>query len=320
MTALVIGSSLSPETSFSPTALPGGTLESAAIALAALGRQVRFVTDLGTNSAAQRAARTLQNSGVELLLRPAAQRPEVTVPDSTEHELNGAWDILPAPENGARLLDLELFSPKTVVFGGSAVHIRPGRERLRAWVEAGRRSGVSLFTLSVRPALVGNLAHARDRVEAFLPLADVVRASAADVTALWGLRGGDNVYNDVARHMFTFGPQIIAMSTPDSSLIMYSREGTSVKIPAQSSLANQPGHEEGVITAALADGLGRVSLSGAHHREQLGNISLSNLYTLGAFAQAAGAFTASHRDAIAPSQDQVAESYLRHAPGLLTLI
>ena len=314
MSTLVIGEALIDEVAFADGSClrgPGGSMLNVAIGLRRLGRTVRLVTDFGLDPDGEILAEYTASNGLELWLRADAERTNPTSVSRTvigedgvsSQSLTFTWDIQDIPESGAFQLDLQALAPTCLAFGSAACHVEPGASKVRNWVSHLRDSATIVYDPNVSACLIDDRANARDRVEDFVALADIVKASDEDVARLYGARADSG---DIAAGWLSLGPSLVIVTRGTADTLLYPRSGSPIRIPSQQVDVIDTAGAGDSFFAALIDGLTRISLDGAAHRDNLNDISRTHLQSLGAYASTAASLTASRRGAVPPTREELA--------------
>ena len=162
----------------------GGSAANAAVALARLGRPVRFVTAYADDAHGRLLADHLRDNGVRLgsdplvLDRTATAVATLAESGAATYEFDIDWRLGPL----ALPPDAE---PVVVVFGSIGAALDPGAGDVARLVEEHRSSALTVFDLNARPAITGTGPEVVARAEAMAALADVVKASDEDLELLW---------------------------------------------------------------------------------------------------------------------------------------
>lgn len=308
-----------------PVHRPGGAFLNTAVALSRLGRHVRFLTDFGTDYDGSIIRGHLDQNSIQIAARPEAERANGTIlswiarvgtglsPFSYD---NIAFDIPNPPSTPTEQLDLDLFAPRTALFGSIACHIPPGDSKVLEWIKLLRETSTIFFDPNVRPTITPNLNQARERVEECISYADVVKASEKDILTLYGSLAD---FDSIARQWIDLGVSIVVITHGFKGSVLYSKSGSIIHIPAQTGKVVDPFGGGDAYMAALIDCLGRIALDTAAHREALGRISDTSLEMLGLFATAGASITIERHGPITPTRDELMDRYqlYRSSPHVL---
>ncbi|MEV4349447.1 carbohydrate kinase [Actinoplanes sp. NPDC049596] len=156
--------------------LPGGSPANVAVGLARLGHDVGLWTHIGADPAGVLLRDHLTTSGVELLAPIAGVSSravaEIRPDGSARYDFSVGWPDIPAPT-----------TPATHLHTGSiAALMTPDIEKL---LRERRPTTTISYDPNIRPALAGDHATARARVERLVALSDVVKASDEDLAWLY---------------------------------------------------------------------------------------------------------------------------------------
>lgn len=317
MSAIVIGESMIEiiKGDDEPVHRPGGTVLSTAIGLSRLGRHVRFVTDYGTDYDGDIIATHLDQNAVQPVVRPREARKNGTMVSYVARVGTGlapfsydnlAFDVPGTPQTPTETLDLDLFAPRSVLFGSLSCHLEPGADKVLDWIRLLRERSTVFFDPNVRPTITPNLDAARERVEECIALSDVVKASEKDIMTLYGHA---IEFEELARDWLDSGPSIIAITHGFQGSVLYSKSGGTITLPAvQGDVVDPTGGGEAYM-AALIDCLARIALDTAARREDLEDISDASLEMLGVFATAAASVTIRRPGLNMPTRDELMDQY-----------
>jgi fructokinase len=165
-------------------AAPGGSPLNVAVGLAAAGHRVRLASELGQDLFGGLVRDHLAGHRVDLAdLVTTAAPTNLAIArldrsgNPTGYDFRLAWRW-PGP---ARLAGVECLH-----VGSLGAVLAPGAAAVRATVAAARRRGIPIsYDPNVRPALMGEPAAARSRIEPLAAAADLVKASTDDLAWLY---------------------------------------------------------------------------------------------------------------------------------------
>ncbi|OLT53362.1 hypothetical protein BJF88_11945 [Cellulosimicrobium sp. CUA-896] len=207
--ALVVGEALIDvvhRADGSVDALPGGSLANVALTLGRLGRDARLVTWIGADERGDAIRAWLAGSGV-VLAPGSSDAPSTSVATAhldgdgaATYEFDLEWQVPPGTAATASTL--------VVHTGSIAAVLEPGASAVRDLVADARRTATVTYDPNARPALMGEPGDARERIEAMVALADVVKVSDEDLE--WLVPGGDAV--EVARAWLALGPALVVVT------------------------------------------------------------------------------------------------------------
>lgn len=196
----------------------GGSAANVAMALARLGRTVRFATGLGDDARGHRIAEHLRASGVELTAGPGTLQRTSTAaatiaPDgAASYVFDLDW---PAP---AVPIDLD---PTLLHVCSIGAVLAPGAAGVRREVDARRATSFVSYDINARPAITGVGSALVAQVEDLVGLCDLVKASDEDFDALWP--GVAHV--EVARRLLSAGPSAVVMTRGGDGALWVDRDG-----------------------------------------------------------------------------------------------
>ncbi|XVQ81917.1 carbohydrate kinase family protein [Microbispora siamensis] len=196
MTFLVVGESLvdliGTPGSWTFTAVPGGSPLNVAVALAALGRTVRFAGETGDDFFGGLLRDHLTRHGIGTGdLAPAAATglafARVGADGSASYDFRFDWRLsAPVALDGVTCLHT----------GSLAVLAGPGAAHVRKVMRAAAEAGITVsYDPNIRPSLIGDRARALAHVEECVRLARLVKVSAEDLDWLYP----GEPYTEVAR-------------------------------------------------------------------------------------------------------------------------
>lgn len=203
---LVIGESLVDvvlEPDGSRTEWPGGSAANVAVALARLGRSVRFATSYADDDRGRAIAEHLGRDGVVLASDPYA----VGRTSSAEATLAADGSASYVFDLDWRLNPLGDESPLFVHVCSIGAVLEPGADDVLAILE--RLSGATVtYDINARPAITGTGAALVAQVEQVAAASHLVKASDEDLAALYpGL-----ALLDAAEHLLGLGPRAVAVT------------------------------------------------------------------------------------------------------------
>ncbi|QJW37338.1 carbohydrate kinase family protein [Cellulosimicrobium protaetiae] len=280
---------------------PGGSLANVALTLGRLGRDARLATWLGEDARGEVVRAWLDDSAVTL------------TPGSTEAgSTSVATAHLDAHGAATYEFDLEWRVPAGTAAGHGtlAVHtgsiaavLEPGASGVRALVAAARATATITYDPNARPALMGDPADARTRIETLVALADVVKVSDEDLT--WLAPGTDPA--DVARTWLTLGPALVVVTYGGEGALAITATGEQRVTAPRVEVVDTVGAGDSFM-GALLDGLWDAGLLGADRRDTLRAIDPDTLTTLLERCAAVAAVTVSRAGANPPRRAELASA------------
>lgn len=224
--ALVIGESLVDVVRRGPVEVerPGGSAANVAVALARLGRPVRFATSYGDDARGRAIADHLRGSGVELAGDPLVleRTPTAVATIGADGSASYAFDL------AWQLGEVEVGAPAFVHVCSLGAVVAPGAEQVLALLD---RVGDAVVTYDVnaRPAITGTGPDVVARVEAVARRAHLVKASDEDLAALFP----DRCVDEAAEHLRGLGPRAVVVTRGAAGATWFGETGTwSVAVPA----------------------------------------------------------------------------------------
>jgi fructokinase len=277
---------------------PGGSPLNVAVGLARLGIPALLHTAIGADDYGDLIRSHLDDSGVRLSAESVTDAPtsvaEAAIDErgAAEYVFQIEWDPRPLP--AADGFDI-------VHTGSIATVLAPGRDTVRALVEALRPGATISFDPNVRPKLSGPREEALRLVLDLVRLADVVKASDEDVE--WLYPGRDLA--EVAAEWRALGPAVVVVTRGGEGALAVTRSD-SVDVPAPAThLVDTVGAGDSFMAAMLA-ALDARSLTGAARRADLAAIDRATLLEVVGFAARCAAITVSRAGANPPWFDELA--------------
>lgn len=277
---------------------PGGSLANVALTLGRLGQDARLATWIGRDDHGRAIREWLGESGVRLVPgSDAAARTSV------------ATARLDAAGAATYTFDLTWRVPEgTTAEAAAAVHtgsiaavVEPGATAVRALVESARTSATITYDPNARPALMGDPAEARRRIEGFVALADVVKVSDEDLA--WLAPGADPL--DVARGWLAMGPALVVVTFGGDGAVALTAAGELRVAAPRVDVVDTVGAGDSFM-GALIDGLSGAHLLGAGRRDALRAVDAATLTAVLARCAEVAAITVSRAGANPPYRAEVA--------------
>ncbi|PSK96451.1 fructokinase [Murinocardiopsis flavida] len=273
---------------------PGGAPANAAVTLARLGVPVTLAARIGDDKFGRTLRAYVASRGVgtrDLVAATQATTLAIANVDGTgsaeyDFYVRDTADWQWRPEE----LPDPLESDVTALHVGSlALAMAPGAAVLEEWIGRQRGQATVSYDPNVRPALAGTPEEERIRIERQVAMADIVKASDADLRFLYP----DEEVGAAAERWTRLGPALVLVTQGgDDTLVL--RGG-----PAPVSLRCAPPKVDVVDTvgagdalaAGLLDALGQVDALGAAQRDRLRSLSEPELLACVGHAQLAAART-----------------------------
>lgn len=278
----------------------GGSAANAAVALARLGRPVRFVTAYAADDRGRLLAAHLGDNAVApgsdpfVLERTATAIATLAESGAATYEFDIEWRFAP----------LELpddVAPVVVVFGSIGAALDPGARDVAALVEQHRASALTVFDLNARLAITGAGAEVVARAEAMGALADVVKASDEDLDDLWPGRD----HGDVAADFLARGSGAFVLTRGELGLSWFTESGQGDVPAVHAEVADTIGAGD-TVTAAIVDALWGLGAVGSASREGLRSLRAEDWSAVLQHAGRAAAITVSRPGGDPPWRHELA--------------
>jgi len=279
---------------------PGGSLANVALTLGRLGRDVRLAAWLGRDARGDDVRAWLAESRVTLV--PGSDGAEATsVAQATLDETGAAtyefdlgWQV-PAGAGA----DGDTLAVHT---GSIAAMLPPGGADVRALVAVARATSTVTYDPNARPAIMGDAAAVRPRVEEIVALADVVKVSDEDLAWLYP----DRAPLDVARTWHATGPALVVVTFGGEGATAVTAAGEVTVTAPRVDVVDTVGAGDSFM-GALLDGLWSANLLGAARRDALRTIPAADTESLLTRCAAVAAVTVSRAGANPPWADELGE-------------
>lgn len=306
MTCFVVGESLVDvfETEEGTVELPGGATYNVARGLALLGRKVYLATDIGWGPRAGVLKETLTQSGVKLWPGSETENPTSSARATVGSDGQGTYEFdlhftppvapVPGTEEARQLVSL---SPSILHTGSLAVHLAP--EVMRGWIHALSDVSTISYDPNYREGL-GPHDQVLERTEEFISLSDVVKASQADLHALYPTMSQQAVIS----RWLSMGPQLVAITGGSDGAVVATENVQVRSTTPPVTVVDQVGAGDAFMSG-LIDALGRTSMLGVGSRESRRRLSERQLTSIAGYANAGAAITVSRRGAVPPTRDEL---------------
>ncbi|WP_394161254.1 carbohydrate kinase family protein [Galactobacter valiniphilus] len=286
-----------------PTTHVGGSPLNVAVGLARLEVPVTLVTRYGRDAYGTLVHETLQRNGVAELLgadeHPTATAHGILDPagsadyefDTVQWSLEGFTGVL-----AQRALE----DAEALHVGSLGAALEPGASTVRRAVQEARPHATISYDPNVRPRLTPDRAAARTRVEGFIALADVVRASDSDLAWLYPDR--DPI--ETARSWLAAGPSVVILTMGAGGAHGFARNGDVHVAAIEADVEDTVGAGDSSMAAVLM-GLSERGYVGPGRREALREISAEELRTIMELAAKASSITVSRAGANPPTRAEL---------------
>ena len=281
---------------------PGGSPANVALGLARLGRSVDLLTSLGDDEHGKLVRDHVTASGVRLAPSGTANatsiaRARLDDTGAATYDFTLAWDLeeAAAPDAGTRVVHT----------GSIAAVLEPGATTVHELISAARSHATITYDPNARPALMGDAAAARRRVEELVALADVVKVSDEDIA--W-LAPGEEIL-EVAAAWRLLGPAIVVVTRGAEGAIAFANCGIVSVSPAPVAVVDTVGAGDSFMSG-LIDGLWEAGVLGAEQRGALADISDTSLREVLERCSRIAGITVSRAGANPPTREELGEALL----------
>ncbi|WP_433526653.1 carbohydrate kinase family protein [Nocardia pseudovaccinii] len=283
-------------------AVPGGSPANVAVGLARLGVPVRMLARLGGDPLGHRIRNHLRDNAVALDHVVNATEPTSLAivdvdPDGMVHydfRVDGTADWQWTDSELSTALDGSVLALHT---GSLALTVPPGADALTRLVDRARSTATISYDPNFRPQLMIR-ANTVDRVHAMLTRADIVKASAEDLSWLHPGRSPEEVVADWSAR----GPALVIVTLgPDGALAATGADATPIHRPGRPVDVIDTVGAGDAFTAAILAGLRTHHLLGAANREALRAIPKHDLTAILDEANLVAALTCGRRGADPPT-------------------
>ena len=280
---------------------PGGSPANVALGLGRLGRRVALLTRIGSDARGDRLREHLAASGVDLVAG--------TLVDGATSTATALLDARGAARYAFELdwrLPERLDLPPALALhtGSIAAFLAPGGDAVLDLVHRTAGRATVSYDPNARPVLMGDSGPARERVEAFVAAADVVKVSDEDLA--WLAPGADVL--DVARAWLALGPALVVVTRGGEGALGVCRDGD-VIVPAPPVAVVDTVGAGDAFMSGLLDALATAALLGAERRTALHAIDLDVLAGAALHAVRVAAVTVSRAGANPPTAAELAAAY-----------
>lgn len=266
---------------------PGGSAANVAVALARLGRPVRFGTAWADDARGEVLRAHLAADGVELagdprvLARTATAAATLGADGAASYVFDLEW----------RLGEMSVGDPAFVHICSLGAVLEPGADQVLALLEELSTAIVS-YDINARPAITGTGPDLVARVERTVAAVDLVKASDEDLAALYP----DLELAEAASHLLGLGPAAVVVTRGGAGAVWLDRERTveAVSLPV-----------EVADTIGAGDTFGAAVLDALWDRGPLADLSADTIAEVLAHAARAAAVTVSRPGANPPYRHEL---------------
>ena len=277
---------------------PGGSAANVAVALARLGRPVRFATSFAEDDHGKLVRAHLDEAGVSLAGDPnAVDRTSTAVATiaadgSASYQFDLDWRLRGADGIGQGAIAVHTCSLGAV--------LRPGADDVLELVTRLRQTATVTYDVNARPAITGNGAETVGAVERMVAVSDIVKASDEDLAALYPGRE----LAEVADELRAKGARAVVVTRGPDGAVWFGQRGTVVVGSVPVAVADTIGAGD-TFGAALIDALWTHDLLGSARRGALGQIGPDVVRKVLGHAVKAAAVTVSRPGADPPYRSEL---------------
>jgi fructokinase len=282
---------------------PGGSPANVAVGLARLGVDVELLTRFGDDEygnliSAHLASNAVRVSGGMDASPTSVAEASIDASGKASYDFRIVWTLSEQPAHEPALT----FPARCIHTGSIAATLQSGADTVHRLITRSQQTATISYDPNCRPSLMGAPETARPDIEAFVALADVVKASDEDIAWLYP---GQTVAK-VARHWLDMGPALVVITRGADGHYSLSRSGVIESDTPAVTVADTVGAGDSFMAALLA-GLLRRDLLGADRRSALRSIAGAHVSGLLAEAGAAAAITCSRPGADPPTRQDLAD-------------
>lgn len=269
----------------------GGSPLNVAAGLGLLGRPVEFLTWIGDDDRGRRIVGRLEAAGVTLAAgsssasRTGVAQASLDETGAATYRFDLEWQLPHAVPD----------APLVLHTGSIATALDPGWLAVRDLIAHHRATSSITFDPNVRAAFYRDAREGRSRVEEFVALADVVKASDEDLRWL----APEMPPQQLAEHWLTLGPSVVAVTLGGSGSMAICADGQ-VDIPAYPGEVVDTLGAGDSFMAGLIDALWGLGLLGASARNMLRDIKTGTLTQTLRAASLCSALTVAQQGATPP--------------------
>lgn len=300
---LVVGESLidAVERGSEPPELHvGGSPANVAFGLAALEHDVSLATWFGRDDWGRRIADRCAEKGAKVVdgsdgaARTSVARAVLDADGAATYDFDITWQV-PA------IADLERYGH--VHTGSIAAVLEPGGSQTLVTVQQARRSATISYDPNARPTLMGSPDDVRPRIEAFIALTDVVKASDEDIAWLYP----DRFVPDVLRHWALIGASLTVVTRGgEGALYALHHVGSVATCEARGeSLVDTVGAGDSFMAGLLSGLLDAGLLGSPEARDRLASATMDDVRPAVERAVMTGGITVSRAGAYSPGRAEL---------------
>lgn len=278
---------------------PGGSPMNVAIGLGRLGFPVVLAARVGSDERGVRMVDHIRASHVELipeatgLARTSTATALLGADGSASYEFDLEWDLTPGMVAEGEFLHVHT--------GSIGATLDPGASAVLDIVARSRQAGATVsYDPNARPQIMGEADDVRARMEAFIALSDVVKASDEDIEWLYPHRS----LEDVVTHWKSLGVLLVVITGGASGATAWGA-GASVSLPTLAHTVVDTIGAGDTVMSGLISALAHSGRLGAEGRQKLAELTGDDLVAVLKFALAAAAITVSRAGANPPTRAEM---------------
>lgn len=284
-------------------ALPGGSPANIAIAATRLGSPAALIARIGSDAFGRRIRERLAADGVSPRYLVDAPEPSSLAVVTFDEQQRASYDFWFTGTADGQWTGDELPDPlhddvRALHVGSVALHLEPGGAALLRLILREHARGAVTLTLdpNIRPDISGDLTAVRRRLEALVPLCDVVKASDDDLRHLYP----DLDPVEAARLWRDSGPALVVVTQgPDGATAVTPHQAVAVPAPSVD-IVDTVGAGDAFM-GALLHALATHDLLGGDRVGQLRTLTPTALTPLLEYATAAATYTCTRQGADPPT-------------------
>jgi fructokinase len=277
----------------------GGSAANVAVALARLGRSVRFASSWADDDRGGVLARHVRDAGIVLATDPHAVTRTSTAlatigsDGSAHYDFDLEWRLRPLSGDA---------DPLVVHTCSLGAVLQPGAEDVLALLTRLRATSTISYDVNARPAITGTGPDVVARVERVASVSDLVKASDEDLAALYP--GVETL--EAARLLLGLGPAAVVVTRGGEGATWVGAEGHVEVASLPVAVADTIGAGD-TFGAALLDALWEGGRLGAERRDDLRGLPSAEIAAVLEHAARAAAITVSRPGADPPYRHELAD-------------
>jgi fructokinase len=279
----------------------GGSAFNVAMGLARLGRPVGLLTGVSTDALGDKLARAMAEEGVETRFLKRTPAPTTLAlvavgPDgSPRYQFygEGAADRQVEPADLPPLTGIE-----ALVFGCFSLLTRPTGDTFLGFAQSAAGGPLVVLDPNIRPTVEPDMGVWRQRVDAFVGAADLVKVSAEDLHLMYPGEAAE----DVATRWLAGRPVAVVVTRGGDGAAFFSRGGTAEVAARRVDVVDTVGAGDSFLAALLVT----LAEKGLASRDELAGLSIEAARAALDFAAGAAAMTCARRGADLPRRAELA--------------